>query len=56
MERPKCECGDNAILVAFDYKGNQHLCCWKCKQKIARQKLAYMVKVGMAELEENGNA
>ena len=56
MDKPLCKCGDNAILVAFDYEGNQHYCCWKCKQKIDRMKLAYNIKQGMKELEEDGNA
>lgn len=56
MNQPKCKCGDNGILLAFDYEGKQHYCCWKCKQKIDRQKLAKMVKQGLKELEEDGDA
>ncbi|MBW1975929.1 MAG: hypothetical protein JRI45_10215 [Deltaproteobacteria bacterium] len=56
MNKPICKCGNIAILVAFDYEGNQHLCCWKCHNKIKRQKLAKMIKQGMLELEEDGNA
>ena len=64
MERPKCKCGEPAILLGKDSEGNFQYCCWVCynknkeefKKKRLREQLASIIEEEVEKrLSKNGS-